>query len=131
MSRGLKSYLVCQTLQKWTTTVFQTSAELGQPGEEALTERRITDTLREAVSQQPVDLRLVKRLMQRTLWVRQELMKRASVASVLRDYPALKLPGMMLQDAKLHFGIDIFEAIRDKMPLYQARALLFLEEKKV
>ncbi|CAN7975046.1 unnamed protein product [Ixodes persulcatus] len=37
----------------------------------------------------------------------------------------------MLQDAKLHFGIDIFEAIQDKMPLYQARALLFLEEKKV
>ncbi|XP_042143282.1 uncharacterized protein LOC8023850 isoform X7 [Ixodes scapularis] len=117
--------------QKWTTTVFQTSAELGQPGDEALTDSCFADALREAMSEQPVDLPLVKCLMRRTLRVRQELIKRVSVASVLQDYPALKLPGMMLQDAKLHFGIDIFEAIRDKMPLFQARALLFLEEKKV
>ncbi|CAN7990951.1 unnamed protein product [Ixodes hexagonus] len=107
------------------------SAECEHPGQEALTHKRIVEALQEAVAQSPVDVPLTKYLMRQSLRVRQEFIKRTPVSGVLKTYPAFKLPGMLLQDAKLHFGIDIFEAIQDKMAMYQHRALIFLEDKKL
>ncbi|KAG0415199.1 hypothetical protein HPB47_007647 [Ixodes persulcatus] len=88
--------------------------------------------MKEESTKVPLNVDLLQDRMMRTFQSRQELiLSEAGVRTVLQEFPAVRIPGMLLQDVKLSFGKDILEDMKAKMEAFTASTLVFLKGKNV
>ncbi|KAM7301544.1 uncharacterized protein ISCGN_017063 [Ixodes scapularis] len=86
--------------------------------------------MKEETAKVAADMDLIRDRMKRTFKTRQDLILRETgVRTVIEEFPAVTLPGMLLQDAKLAFGKDFLEDMRTKMKTFEVSTLLFLKGK--
>ncbi|KAG0435201.1 hypothetical protein HPB47_018624 [Ixodes persulcatus] len=100
--------------------------------EDAESVRRHVLLMKEESTKVPLNVDLLQDRMMRTFQSRQELiLSEAGVRTVLQEFPAVRIPGMLLQDVKLSFGKDILEDMKAKMEAFTASTLVFLKGKNV